>query len=108
MDDRTLNKIARKYESFVAKDLHIADKYSYTMVKRFARRNKMSAVTVRKILISVGSYDSDRTRIIGALFRDGNCIKEIQRITGLTRATVYSYLPYRRNRYSRPCWLNKR
>ena len=61
----------------------------------------MSAVTVRKVLISSGAYDTDRMRIVRALFRDGNCIEDIQRITGLGRAAIYSYLPYKNSSYER-------
>ena len=54
----------------------------------------LSAMKVRKILITGGAYTNDLTKQIGKLHRDGKSVTEIAALLSMTRANVNSYLPY--------------
>ena len=54
----------------------------------------ISHLKVRKILITTGMYSTEKSRMIKELKEKGKSNIEIMRITGLSRASVNSYLPY--------------
>lgn len=54
----------------------------------------ISAMKVRKILITGGAYTNDLVRQIGELYREGKTVDEIAALLKMTRANVNSYLPY--------------
>lgn len=92
MNDRLFEKTIRDYNKYATKH---DEKYSYGTIKRYAADNNISAIVVRKVLITKGLYKNEITEKIYQLFQEGNDITEIQKKTGLKRATVYSYLPYK-------------
>ena len=55
---------------------------------------KMTPLKIRKLLIIAGAFSSDICEQVLELSRSGMSVQEIQRITGLSRASVQSYLPY--------------
>lgn len=55
---------------------------------------------VRKILIAVGVYSTDISNQVRELKERGKTIVEIMDATGLSRASVHSYLPYKKGIYN--------
>ena len=54
----------------------------------------ITALKVRKLLITAGVYSTALSRRVAELHADGVEISRIMKITGLSRASVHSYLPY--------------
>ena len=61
----------------------------------------IAPLKVRKLLITAGVYENDVSREIAALWKAGKTTQEIQDQTGLSAASVHSYLPYSRTVYGR-------
>lgn len=55
---------------------------------------------VRKLLITAGYYTSPTAQTVQLLKHQGKSIEEIMMITGLGKASVYSYLPYTKGAYN--------
>lgn len=66
----------------------VADEFNTTILK------------VRKVLITSGVFQSDTSAKVQQLFSDGKTIPEIQVEMQLSRASVYSYLPYMKTIYN--------
>ena len=62
----------------------------------------LSAVKVRKILITGGAYSNDLTEQIGKLHRDSKTVAEIAAMLNMTRANFNSYLSYEGVIYNMP------
>lgn len=60
----------------------------------------ITLLKVRKILITVGEYTTDISEQVQDLIIQGKTIPEIMEITGLSRASVHSYLPYKKGIYN--------
>ena len=60
----------------------------------------ISVSKVMKLLITGGYYSSDIYEQITELTEQGKTVSEIQELLGVSRATVQSYLPYRKGIYS--------
>lgn len=54
----------------------------------------ITALKARKLLITAGVYSTTLSRQVMGLNADGVEISRIMKITGLSRASVHSYLPY--------------
>lgn len=63
-------------------------------IRQIADEFEMTPLKIRKLLITAGVFTSDICEQVQALSRSGESVPEIQRITGLSRASVHSYLPY--------------
>lgn len=63
-------------------------------IRQIADEFDMTPLKIRKLLITAGVFSSDVCDQVLDLFRSGKSVPEIQRITGLSRASVHSYLPY--------------
>lgn len=59
----------------------------------------ISMVKVRKLLITANAYDSPIADTVNKLYSSDQTIDEIMEITDLSRASVYSYLPYKTDSY---------
>lgn len=55
---------------------------------------------IRKILITAGAFQSETSDQVQELHKDGKTIQEIQQELQLSRASVYSYLPYVKTIYN--------
>ena len=66
----------------------VSDEFDFTHLK------------VRKILITAGVYHTDISDEVIALKNQGKTILQIIEITGLSRASVHSYLPYTKTVYN--------
>lgn len=63
-------------------------------IRKIADEFEMTPLKIRKILITAGVFSSDISENISKLKKEGKSSLEIQKITGLSRASVQSYLPY--------------
>ena len=69
-------------------------------IRSIAEEFDITPLKVRKILITAGVFSTEISDEVNDLFSRGKSILEIQRITGLGRASVYSYLPYKKVIYN--------
>ena len=60
----------------------------------------ISLLKLRKLLITADVFTSDTCTEINALYQSGKTIPEIMKHTGLSRASVHSYLPYTKGIYN--------
>lgn len=73
---------------------------SKVSLRDVAEEFDITLLKVRKILITVGEYMTDISDQIQDLKLQGKTIQEIMEITGLSRASVHSYLPYKKGIYN--------
>lgn len=69
-------------------------------LRGLAMELNMTLLKLRKLLITAGVFTSDICMEVNRLFEEGKQIPEIMKITGLSRASVHSYLPYCRGIYN--------
>lgn len=60
----------------------------------------ISIPKARKIFIMAGVYSNLQSREIAELLEQGRNLKEMMEITGLSRSSVSSYLPYKKYSYN--------
>ncbi len=63
-------------------------------LKLTAEEFDMSALKIRKLLITAGAYHNDISDEVNELYKRGKTLVEIQKITKLSRSSVNGYLPY--------------
>lgn len=63
-------------------------------IRQIADEFDMTPLKIRKLLITAGVFSSDICAQVLELSKCGKSVLEIQKITGLSRASVHSYLPY--------------
>lgn len=73
---------------------------SKVSLREVAAEFDITLLKVRKILITVGEYTTDISEQVQDLGQQGKTIPEIMEITGLSRASVHSYLPYKKGIYN--------
>ena len=71
-------------------------------IKYVAEEMQTTAVRVRKLLISANMYSTAISRRVQELDANGHAIEDIMSITGLGKASVYSYLPFKKGAYNLP------
>ena len=69
-------------------------------IRKIADEFDMTPLKVRKLLLTAGVFSSEISEKINELKKAGRTILEIQKITGLSRASVHSYLPYTKMIYN--------
>lgn len=73
----------------------VAESYDETgELKLTAEEFDMSALKIRKLLITAGVYSNEISKEVNDLYAKGKTIAEIQQITGLGKSSVNGYLPY--------------
>lgn len=77
-----------------------ADENGRMYLNLLAEEYSMTPIKVRKLLISSGVYQTDISMRINELYKSGKTIKEIQKIVGLSAASVSGYLPYQKTVYN--------
>ena len=65
-----------------------------TSLREVATEFDITHLKARKLLITAGAFSSDICDEIQRLKAEGKTIPEIMKVTGLSRASVHSYLPY--------------
>ena len=81
----------------VMKELLAAVKESYAEtgeLKLTAEEFDMSALKIRKLLITAGVYHNEMSDQVYELYTQGKSVAEIGQITGLGRSSINGYLPY--------------
>jgi hypothetical protein len=63
---------------------------------------QMTPLKIRKILITAGYYSTEMSRKIQAMCAQGYSLKQIMDDTGLKKASVNAYLPYKKGIYMMP------
>ena len=69
-------------------------------LRSLADELNISLLKLRKLLITADVFISDICTEINALYQSGKKIPEIMKLTGLSRASVHSYLPYTKGIYN--------
>ena len=59
-----------------------------------SREFDFTHLKTRKLLITAGAYSTEISDYVNSLKNDGKSVPEIMQATGLSRASVHSYLPY--------------
>ena len=62
-------------------------------IRKIAEEFDMTPLKLRKLLITAGVFSSEISEQINELKKEGKTILQIQELTGLSRASVHSYLP---------------
>lgn len=75
------------------------DQNGHTQLKVLAEKFSMTPIKVRKLLVTSGVYDTPVCRRVQELYYSGMDVKEIQKETGLSAASVSGYLPYQKTIY---------
>ena len=99
LNEKTLLSIKGEFNSFIREHEADTESDSFRMVKEFADIHDMSPGKMRKILITAGVFENDMSRLIAKLHGQGKSIDEIQKLTGLKKSAVNSYLPYTKGIY---------
>lgn len=76
-----------------------ADEQGHTYLNLLAEEFSMTPIKVRKLLITSGVYETPISIAVNKLYRDGKTVKDIQKIMGLSSASVNGYLPYNKTVY---------
>lgn len=63
-------------------------------ITKLAKKHNISVLKVRKLLVSAGALKSEKAIQIHRLKVEGKSVSEIVKITGLSKASINSYLPY--------------
>ena len=75
-------------------DCYTSSEEKDTSLRQVAAEFDMTHLKARKLLITAGAFSSDICDEIQELKAEGKTIPEIMKVTGLSRASVHSYLPY--------------
>ncbi|MCC8051462.1 MAG: glycosyltransferase family 69 protein [Clostridiales bacterium] len=81
----------------ILQNLMVAAMEIYTekkSLREIADALSLNPIKVRKLLITAGVYESDVADEVNRLRKKGRTVGEIMRATGLSKASVNSYLPY--------------
>lgn len=104
--DYDSEKIMREYMEALADafgtpydDRECQDK-DHVSLNEVATEFNITAMKARKLFITAGVYSTELSRKIQFLHESGKKIPEIERIVGLSRASVHSYLPYSKGSYN--------
>ena len=76
------------------------DAGEHISIREVSKVYKISLLKTRKILITAKVYSSDISRLVARLRGQGFSVKEIMERTGLSRASVHSYIPYAKGVYN--------
>lgn len=88
----------KQFDAFLQK-LSAAFEESDSM-RGLAEEMNITLLKLRKLLITAGAFTSDISTEVNELRKLGKSISEIMKITGLSRASVHSYLPYCKGLYN--------
>ncbi len=69
-------------------------------LRALAAEFDMTLLKVRKLLITAGVFSSDISKQVNDLYQSGRSVAEIMKIMSLSRASVHSYLPYKKSIYN--------
>lgn len=87
-----------QFQNFL-QDLRLAYEESDSL-RMLASELNISLLKLRKLLITAGIFTSDICTEVNEYYQAGKKIPEIMELTGLSRASVHSYLPYTKGIYN--------
>ena len=99
IDQELLDAVSLAYKEVLDKNeesLCPIDKDSYQLIAEVAKQFKVSPMKMRKLLITAGVFSNDTSKLIARLDLEGKSLSEISSITGLKRASINGYLPYKK------------
>ena len=100
--ERSMSELLRLLsEEYGTYDDRIEENHEMSL-NTLARAFDLNVIKVRKLLITAGCYSTSLSRQVAKLKRDGKSVAEIVEETGLSRASVNSYLPYDGIAYKMP------
>ena len=99
-DDRISQLIEAVTGTYLNPPENTADENGRMYLNLLAEEFSMTPIKVRKLLISSSVYQTDISKKINELYKSGKTIKEIQKIVGLSAASVSGYLPYQKTVYN--------
>ena len=94
--DRSMRELTAKVVASYGEaydDRYTTDR-DHASLRDVAAEYNITILKARKILITVGMFSTETSRNIQQLADEGRSIPEIVEITGLSRASVHSYIPY--------------
>ena len=91
LQEELLTEIREAYEHPLLID---ADSSGRMKLNRLAEEFSITPLKARKLLITAGAYETAISQRVQELKKNGKTTEEIQQLTGLSRASVHSYLPY--------------
>ena len=68
-------------------------------LKLTAAEFDMSAIKIRKLLVTAGAYNNETSQAVQASYESTHSITQVMLETGLSRASVSGYLPYQKMVY---------
>ena len=68
-------------------------------IRAASRKLDVSEVKIRKVLITMGVYETERTREIAKLWDQGLRYAEIAEVLGVSKSCVYANTPYEKGMY---------
>lgn len=74
--------------------------YDHVSLRAISKKFKISTMKARKMLITAGIYSIAQSRLVQELHSQGLSQEEISERTGLSRASITSYLPYSKRVYN--------
>ena len=99
-DDLITQLIEAVTDTYLNPPENTADENGRMYLNLLAEEFSMTPIKVRKLLISSGFYHTPISDEINKLYQNGKTIKEIQKITGLSAASISGYLPYQKTVYN--------
>ena len=99
-NDLILQLIEAITDTYLNPPENTADENGRMYLNLLAEEFSLTPIKVRKLLISSGAYQTDISKKINELYKSGKTIKEIQKIVGLSAASVSGYLPYQKTVYN--------
>ena len=78
----------------------VSGRSNITDLRSLADELNISLLKLRKLLITADVFTSDICTEINDLYQSGKKIPEIMKLTGFSRASVHSYLPYTKGIYN--------
>ena len=99
IEQKYLEAVSKVYIEVVDKNKESVcplDNDSYQLIAEVAKQFKVSPMKMRKLLITAGAFSNDTSKLIARLDLEGKSLSEISSITGLKRASINGYLPYKK------------
>ena len=96
ISEELLEKVVESYKQILEENNRSVGDSSYQLIDKTAKLFKVSSMKMRKLLITAGVYSNDTSKLIVRLDLEGKSLSEISSITGLKRASINGYLPYKK------------
>ena len=98
----TMNQLIKEVVEFYGEpyDDRYSCEYDHVSLRMVADKFNITVLKARKILITADHYSIEQSRKVQELYHKGIGVEAIMVKTGLSRASVQSYLPYSKTIYN--------